>query len=1550
MESSLHLELSYDERTHEVRVRARSSGSYHAARMSRQTEQQLQDCLRRIGGALQETATGKALPPGNEPKLCDVEELGEILGPLLLSGQIGHDLRDSQAKVGRQGPLELVLHMEDDYLRRLPWETAAWEGIPLCWRDDILLIRQSSRPNHAVRPLAVAGTLQVLMVVEDEGYPPKEAEEFREQMRGHGVNVAEPLVREGWVEVARQLSEKDYHVLVYVGHMDQQGYLGFAGRMVSSEEFVEEAMKANEQLRCVVLLGCGTWHVAGQRFLAAGLPAVVATHFYMQCGSPRAGVEGFLRELSKKGRIDQAYERLRSSLPEEHQGTPVLWVSGEDRQLFNNDPKQVQLGDYLRRLRKQLDEKQVEAMHRRLLQKDLYQQRQLASDSRDDRDRGKGGHAMQPQLSEPFDQRTVSADQDNRKHLAQSALLQELRKRNASGCWCITGGAGSGKSTLLEHLAWELAGDYVNKRGVYPSRVPLRMNLRDWASKEHATLEVFASSQALQLDAALVKELCHHGSAVLLLDGLDEVRPADKPALQHWLEAQLNHESFKHCSVVLSGRPWAVRQGGLRLFGTQELELTPFGQSDIERYVNRYFADEPDRGRQLLTQAESEYSLRELISCPLWLVLLCLLQEEAKGPLPRRAGDLLEQAMRSMLRRRQLPEEVYLNLLGRMAWWQWTRKTGRRFSQDQALNVVEEAAARDPGLRAELEFSRQTPTDALNALLQRTGILLAEGQGDCRFAEESYLEYLAGRHLARQNEKQVIELFARRIWDPAWEKVWEFAAGRMWRTEGGALASRLVRWLLAEHRAGHDDRGGTLIEWASRFIGLAQSRNEQAAGSSMASIRRDLNDIGASLNVGLFVRRLSAQNEQCWRHAGRILAAVGSTATLERLVEMMDCEDVKYRVVAVAALRAIGSDQALGALICALRDSNVRVRRSAAEALGKIGSDQAIGPLIDALKDNESGVRHGAARALGKIGSDQAIESLLGALRGDDDELCYEAAGALEMIGSSQVIDALILVLKDGELNARRLAAKVLGEIGSDQVIGSLIEVLKDSDAHARYFAAKILSEIGSDQPMGAFVEALKDSDACVRKLAAEALGEIGSDQAVRSLVEVLKDSDYLVRFCAAEALGKIGSDQAIESLIKALKDSDASVRKCAAEAIGLTSSPQAVDAAIDALRDEDAHVRLYVADVLGKIGSDQVIRGLIKMLKDSDAGTRQYAAEVLGKIGSDQAVGSLVEVLKDNENGVRMCAAEALGKIASPKTAGPLCEAMTDTDAGVRRCAAEALASISSDQAVDSLITALKDSEDSVRVRAANALGHIGSNRAVEPLVETLKDSDAVVRHFAAEALGNIGALRAVGALVEALKDSYAYTRESAAEGLGKIGSDQAAEALIEVLRDNNQLVRRSAAEALGKIGSDQAIGPLMTALKDSDQHVRYSAAEALGKIGSDQAIGPLTKALKDSDSNVRWSAAFAIDGITPECDPRSLHGYRVSDDLRNQPLLIPPLYLRIVQAIATLLRISIGSRLALGIRVENLPTGLVIDAKGRIRGRTSLRLSRRLCPRRSQ
>ena len=374
----------------------------------------------------------------------------------------------------------------------------------------------------------------------------------------------------------------------------------------------------------------------------------------------------------------------------------------------------------------------------------------------------------------------------------------------------VLGDPGAGKTTFLRFLALKLAlgqGEELGLNRRFPVLVPLSAYANALA-EEDERLDEFIVRYLHDMGADLpigdlLREALAEGRALVLLDGLDEVRQA---RLRHLVvERVVDFYTFHRragSKFVLTSRIVGYREVRPTVEGMAECTLVDFEEDEIAAFVERWTAaleqaaggatavaaQDAERERaELLEAIRRNPGVRRLAANPLLLTILALMKRQGVT-LPERRVELYDQYVRTLL-----------------SSWNRARGLGRPPARDLDVVQTERVLAPlalwmhevSPGVglvkRGELERrlvqvyadrGDKDPEGAARRLLsdvrEHAGLLLERGAGQYGFIHLTFEEYLAAMGVARLGQREiepVVDVLAAHVGDAEWREVSLLAVG-----------------------------------------------------------------------------------------------------------------------------------------------------------------------------------------------------------------------------------------------------------------------------------------------------------------------------------------------------------------------------------------------------------------------------------------------------------------------------------------------------------------------------------------------------------------------------------------------------------------------------------------------------------------------------------------------------------------------------------------------------------------------------------------------------
>ncbi|MDQ0946146.1 hypothetical protein QFZ24_000069 [Streptomyces phaeochromogenes] len=478
----------------------------------------------------------------------------------------------------------------------------------------------------------------------------------------------------------------------------------------------------------------------------------------------------------------------------------------------------------------------------------------------------------------------------------------------------LRGVAGTGKTTLVQWLALAAAQQerLPGRLSQLFGRVPFVLPLRALARKD---AELPMPEDFLRwIGCPLVgtepdgwaARVMRHGRGVLLIDGADEIPKDDRTRTRAWLKKLL--AVFPGNLWLLTSRPSALDRGWLAREGFQEFALVAMRPADMKQFIRRWHTAagaSEELGDSLTLSLRSSPELSRLATNPLMCGLICALHRERRGFLPQGRASLYEAALSMLLERRDVEREVYgrsrpaldqrsaTEPLQRLAYW-LIRNERTQLDRQDAVDVVRRLQPSVPRL-AEVG----TAEEALQHLLERSGLLREPATGAVNFIHRTFQDFLGARAVLEERD---IGMLVNNAHLDQWEDVVQMAVAQARHQERADLLTRLRERGDREQDAAVQARLRLLalasLEQATRLEPTVREAIEDRASRMLPprSLReaRSLAQRTGPLLLGLLpgAKDLEGDEELATVHA---ICQIGGDAAIPRLREFLRTDQPAVR-------------------------------------------------------------------------------------------------------------------------------------------------------------------------------------------------------------------------------------------------------------------------------------------------------------------------------------------------------------------------------------------------------------------------------------------------------------------------------------------------------------------------------------------------------------------------------------------------------------------------------------------------------------------------------
>jgi HEAT repeat protein len=299
-------------------------------------------------------------------------------------------------------------------------------------------------------------------------------------------------------------------------------------------------------------------------------------------------------------------------------------------------------------------------------------------------------------------------------------------------------------------------------------------------------------------------------------------------------------------------------------------------------------------------------------------------------------------------------------------------------------------------------------------------------------------------------------------------------------------------------------------------------------------------------------------------------------------------------------------------------------RAAAARLLGEVGSSSSLQFLLEALYDQEAIVRSQAVESIGALKLPSAIGALLDMARRYPDMPSSLVSNALNAcsIDNLDFFDvpaqpALLLHGADDSFSTEITQLEPsptvdeLPETSDDELLVDTLAHLQSDDAEARASAAQTLALYRVQRSVSALKQlAAADVEPAVRAAAVASLGAVDHESVFSAVLVALADEARDVRAAAARALSRLSFDRA-DAYVRVIETSDAAELSDVARACIKTGMAAQ---ALDRLSSDDRRQAYESFSLLSLLAKANEAKPILEAIEQhADANVRLIAVQLLG-------------------------------------------------------------------------------------------------------------------------------------------------------------------------------------------------------------------------------------------------------------------------------------------------------------------------------------------------
>jgi predicted NACHT family NTPase len=349
----------------------------------------------------------------------------------------------------------------------------------------------------------------------------------------------------------------------------------------------------------------------------------------------------------------------------------------------------------------------------------------------------------------------------------------------------ILGKPGAGKTTFMKRLAMLCSrGDFQGQR------VPIFVTLKEFAEAEGkpGILEYIDRQWSSCGVTESANTLLSKGHALVLLDGLDEVRNVDHDRVLTVIKDFARQ--YCECSIVITCRI-AAREYTFENF--TEVEVADFNEEQIAEFIGKWFKTKGDlqKAGLMISKLQDRQPVKELATNPLLLTFLCLIFGD-RSDFPSNRSELYKEGLDVLLKkwddkrnieRDQVYKKLSLkrkkDLLSQLAFDTFDRGE-YFFKQSTAERYISDYIGNIPGISDE---DLQLDSEAvLQSIMAQHGLLVERAKGIFSFSHLIFHEYFAAKRIVDSSITQGVETFqelAEHAHDKSWREIFFLVVGML---------------------------------------------------------------------------------------------------------------------------------------------------------------------------------------------------------------------------------------------------------------------------------------------------------------------------------------------------------------------------------------------------------------------------------------------------------------------------------------------------------------------------------------------------------------------------------------------------------------------------------------------------------------------------------------------------------------------------------------------------------------------------------------------------
>ena len=344
----------------------------------------------------------------------------------------------------------------------------------------------------------------------------------------------------------------------------------------------------------------------------------------------------------------------------------------------------------------------------------------------------------------------------------------------------LHGDPGAGKTRLLNEIGRRLIqrNSKISGRRYLPVFID-SINLRDTINENSETGAICEHVLKAKINGYFGEDISfviENYQVVLLIDSIDEFEEKYKSKIVTELENLMDKGVLAFIGTRSNTLDEVFKMSINKNF--KDVYIQKFNDTQVEKFAARYFEGNGNRAQSLIESMKENKILEKLPLTPLNLSLMSILYEETDQEVPATLNDIYDKFSNLLLGRTMVDKTIDFlditvkeNILSIYALELLKRKNSELMTRQEFIDFFKKNLSSISGT-----INLEKLPQALDFIIEHTGLLLLHRGKYVKFRHDSYMEYFAAKEIFK-NHRELEDDLVENFFDVNWQYAAVFYGG-----------------------------------------------------------------------------------------------------------------------------------------------------------------------------------------------------------------------------------------------------------------------------------------------------------------------------------------------------------------------------------------------------------------------------------------------------------------------------------------------------------------------------------------------------------------------------------------------------------------------------------------------------------------------------------------------------------------------------------------------------------------------------------------------------